>query len=68
MQELERHAIEEWTKMQKHIKAVVEAEDAARNQEIRACIEKSVADIARKCGTTQDEVWEEMNYWSNRKL
>ena len=34
------------------------------NQEIRAYIEKAVADIARKCGVEQSEVWAEMNYWS----
>ena len=37
------------------------------NHEIKAYIEKAVADIARKCGTDQSEVWQEMNYWSRDK-
>ena len=37
------------------------------NQEIRAYIEKAVADIARKCGVEHSEVWAEMNYWSKDK-
>ena len=46
--------------------AVKEMDDL-HNQEIRAYIEKAVADIARKCGVEQSEVWAEMNYWSKDK-
>ena len=42
----------------------VEAEDAMHNQEIKAYIDKAVADIARKCGVSQNEVWSEIKFSS----
>lgn len=66
-EELERQAMEKWDKMHQHIIKFNENMDASRNQEIRAYIEKAVADIARKCGVDQSEVWAEMNYWSKDK-
>lgn len=67
-EELERQAIGRWKEMQNDIRLFLEFQDSTRNQEIKAYIEKAVADIARKCGTDQDEVWLEMNYWSNYKV
>ena len=67
-QELEQQAMEKWTRRVDWVKRCLEAEDARHNQEIREYIEKAVADIARKCGICQDEVWKEVNYWSNRKI
>lgn len=66
-EELEKEAMERWNKMLQHINKVIEKEDAMHDQEIRAYIEKAVADIARKCGVEQSEVWSEMNYWSKDK-
>lgn len=66
-EELEQKALENWKKMQERISLAVKEMDDLHNQEIRAYIEKAVADIARKCGVEQSEVWAEMNYWSKDK-
>ena len=66
-EELEQKALENWKKMQERMTLAVKEMDDLHNQEIRAYIEKAVADIARKCGVEQSEVWAEMNYWSKDK-
>ena len=66
-EELEQKALENWKKMQERMTSAVKEMDDLHNQEIRAYIEKAVADIARKCGVEQSEVWAEMNYWSKDK-
>lgn len=50
-----------------YMKRVVEQMDASRDQEIKGYIFRAVADIARKCGVDQSEVWAEMEYWSRSK-
>ena len=42
--------------------------DVKKEKEIRAYLERSVADIARKCGCTQDDVWQRMYTLSFWKL
>ena len=66
-EELEQEVLENWKKMQERMTFAVKEMDDLHNQEIRAYIEKAVADIARKCGVEQSEVWAEMNYWSKDK-
>ena len=66
-EELEQKALENLKKMQERMTLAVKEMDDLHNQEIRAYIEKAVADIARKCGVEQSEVWAEMNYWSKDK-
>ena len=66
-EELEQQTMENWEKMHKRIIAFNENMDASHDQEIKAYIEKAVADIARKCGVDQAEVWAEMEYWSRDK-
>ena len=66
-EELEQEVLENWKKMQERMTLAVKKMDDLHNQEIRAYIEKAVADIARKCGVEQSEVWQEMNYWSKDK-
>ena len=66
-EELEQEAMKRWADMQGFMKRCVEAEDAMHDQDIKAYIEKAVADIARKCGVNQVEVWVEMEYWSRSK-
>ena len=66
-EELEQKALENWKKMQERMTLAVKKMDDLHNQEIRAYIEKAVADIARKCGIEQSEVWAEMSYWSKDK-
>ena len=53
--------------MQERMTLAVKEMDDLHNQEISTYIEKAVADIARKCGVEQSEVWAEMSYWSKDK-
>ena len=66
-EELKQEALENWKKMQERMRLAVKEMDDLHNQEVRAYIEKAVADIARKCGVEQSEVWAEMCYWSKDK-
>lgn len=60
-------ALKNLEKFSKICQQRVERENDIHNQEIKSYIEKAVADIARKCGVNQDEVWAEMEYWSRSK-
>lgn len=62
-----KQAMGNWDKMLQQVIKFNENMDASHDQEIRAYIEKAVADIARKCGVDQSEVWAEMEYWSRDK-
>ena len=60
-------AMKAWEKMRKQQKEISECEDACHNQEIKGYLYRAIADIARKCGVSQSEVWAEVEYWSRDK-
>lgn len=65
--EAKEQAMAKFEERANYMKRVVEQMDASRDQEIKGYIFRAVADIARKCGVDQSEVWAEMEYWSRSK-
>lgn len=66
-EELQAEAMKAWEKMSNYWKERNEREDALHDQEIKGYLFRAVADIARKCGVTESEVWYEVEYWSRDK-
>lgn len=64
MEEIKAEAMKRFEQRAEVIKTYVESEKARHNQEIREYIDKAVTDIARKCGMKEDEIWEEVKFWS----